>query len=86
MKEERLKRRVGGGGGGGGDPGSIFSQCPCCSVWGAEAARTADKIPLPKLSLCAPVPNTNMETEFWVKEKIALLLCQAKEGHSRLMP
>ena len=32
-----------------------------------------------KLSLCPPVPNTNVETEFWVKEEeIALLLCQAK--------
>ena len=25
-------------------------------------------IMLPKLSLCPPVPNRNMETEFWVKE------------------
>lgn len=32
------------------------------------------------------VPNKNAETEFWAKEKkIALLLCQAKEGHRRLI-
>ena len=24
---------------------------------------------LPKLGLCPPVPDRNMETEFWVKEK-----------------
>ena len=40
-----------------------------------------------KLDLSPLVLNRNAETEFWVKEKkIALLLCQAKKGHSRLMP
>ena len=40
-----------------------------------------------ELGLCSPVANRNTEPEFRVKEeKIALLLCQAKEGHSRLMP
>ena len=34
---------------------------------------------LPEFGLCSLVPNRNVETEFWVKEKkIALFLCQAK--------
>ena len=42
---------------------------------------------LSEVSLCPLVPHRNTETEFWVKEKkFVLLLCQAKEGHSRLMP
>ena len=33
------------------------------------------------------MPDRNVEKKFLVKEKnIALLLCQAKESHSRLMP
>ena len=30
-----------------------------------------------KLGLCSPVPNRNLETEFWVQ---LLSLCQAKEA------
>ena len=34
-----------------------------------------------KLGLCPTVPNRNVETEFWVKEKkTALLLCHTKES------
>lgn len=35
---------------------------------------------LPEFGLCPPVPNTNTVTGFWVKEKIALGLYQAKEA------
>ena len=42
---------------------------------------------LPERRLCPPVQKSNVEREFWEKEKkIALLLCQAKEGDSRVMP
>ena len=48
---------------------------------------TKDCGELSEFGLCLPGPNWNVETEFWVKEKkIGLLLCQAKEGHGRLMP
>ena len=41
---------------------------------------------LPKLSLCPLLPNGNVKTEFWVKEKkIALLLCQAKRATEKLV-
>ena len=34
---------------------------------------------LPKFGFCLLVPNTNTETDFWVKKKrAALLLCQTK--------
>lgn len=44
---------------------------------------------LPELGLYSPVLNrNNTEIEFWGKEekKIVSWLCQAEEGHSRLMP
>ena len=44
---------------------------------------------LPELGLYSPVLNrNNTEIEFWGKEekKIISWLCQAEEGHSRLMP
>ena len=39
---------------------------------------------LPELGLCPLVPNKNVETEFWVKEKwVALTALPGKGGHSR---
>ena len=32
-----------------------------------------------KLSLCSPVPNTNAETEFWVKEEKNSFYCFARQ-------
>ena len=46
-----------------------------------------DAVLVAELNLCSWGPNRNSETEFWAnKKKIALLLCQAKEGLCRLMP
>ena len=36
------------------------------------------------LAVCIPVPNRNTETVMEEKERVALLLCQAKEEHSML--
>ena len=42
---------------------------------------------LPKLSLCPPLSNRNVETEFWVMEKNnSFIALPGKGGHSRLMP
>ena len=42
---------------------------------------------LPKLGLCPRVLNSNVETEFWVKEKkVAFIALPGKGGHGRLMP
>ena len=38
------------------------------------------------LALCAPLPNRNTETVTEEKERVALLLCQAKGERSYLVP
>ena len=44
------------------------------------------EIVLPKLGLCPPMPNKNLEPEFWVKQKkIAFIVLPGKGGHGRLM-
>ena len=59
--------------------------CPCSLPEGGRAG-PLNVVDAKILAPCPPMPNRNTETVWRQQKRVALLFCQAKGKHSRLVP